>query len=182
MNQKYYKAGTAILLSVVIFFMFAASGISGAETAKGTPVSPGAIVLAKGGVTEYVIVESGNQIPAERTAVTDLAKYLKKVTGAEFKIVEEKSGARLDKGIYVGWTDFAESHGLVASGFAPEEWSVITVGDNIVITGGRPRGTINGAYEFLEEAIGIHELDPITEIIPSNPDLTINAPKLSGES
>ena len=181
MNQKYYKAGTAILLSVVIFFMFAVFGISGAEMAKGTPASPGAIVLAKGGVTEYVIVESRNQIPAERTAVTDLAKYLKKVTGAEFKIVEEKSGVRLDKGIYVGWTDFAESHGLVASGFAPEEWSVITVGDNIVITGGRPRGTINGAYEFLEESIGVHILDPLTEVIPTNPDLTINAPKLSGK-
>ena len=99
MNQKYYKAGTAILLSVVIFFMFAVFGISGAEMAKGTPASPGAIVLAKGGVTEYVIVESRKQIPAERTAVTDLAKYLKKVTGAEFKIVKEKPGEKLDKGI-----------------------------------------------------------------------------------
>jgi len=181
MNQKYYKAGTAILLSVVIFFMFAVFGISGAEMAKGTPVSPGAIVLAKGGVTEYVIVESGNQIPAERTAVTDLAKYLKKVTGAEFKIVKEKPGEKLDKGIYVGWTDFAQRHGLVASGFAPEEWSVITIDDNIVITGGRPRGTINGAYEFLEESVGVHILDPLTEVIPSSADLTITAPKLSGK-
>lgn len=167
-----------MLFSILGGFMLIAIGISGAEITNSQGKT---ITLAKGGVTEYVIVESGNQIPAERTAAVDLAKYLKKVTGAEFKIVKENPGKKVDKGIYAGWTDFAKSQGLVASGFAPEEWLVTTVGDSIVITGGRPRGTINGAYEFLEEAVSVHILDPITEIIPSNPDLTINAPELSGK-
>ncbi len=182
MNLKYCKNGTAILLAVVISLMLVSTGVSGAELAKDTQASLGkTITLAKGGVTEYVIIEGENPSPAERTAAADLAKFLNKVTGAEFKTVKEKPDVKLAKGIYVGWTEFAKGQGISVSGFAPEEWSVVAVGDNIVITGGRPRGTINGAYEFLEEAIGVHELDPFTEIIPSNPDLTINAPRLSGK-
>jgi hypothetical protein len=182
MNLKYCKAGTTILLFAVLNLIFVSTCVSGAELAKDAQASPvKTITLAKGGVTEYVIIEGENPSPAERTAAADLARFLNKVTGAEFKTVKEKPDVKLAKGIYVGWTGFAKGQGISVSSFAPEEWSVITVGDNIVITGGRPRGTINGAYEFLEEAIGVHELDPITEIVPSNPDLTINAPNLSGK-
>lgn len=171
----------AVVSILMLAFWLRAENISGTENSNNAPPYGKNILLAKGGVTEYVIVEGDNPIPAERTAAADLAKYLKKVTGAEFKIVKEKPGEKVDKGIYAGWTDFAKSQGLAASGFAPEEWLVATVGDSIVITGGRPRGTLNGAYEFLEEAVGVHILDPLTEVIPSSADLTITAPKLSGK-
>ena len=166
MNQNYCLNGTATLLAVILVFMLASANISGAGITNVAQSSPEEIInLAKGGSAEYVIIEGENPIPAERTAAADLAKFLKKVTGAEFKIVKEKSGEKLKKGIYIGWTAFAASQGTAASKFAPEEWSVFTAGDSIVITGGRPRGTINGAYEFLEEVVGVHLLDPFTEII-----------------
>ena len=180
MNINYYKAGLVILLSAVLNFMLVNSSISGTEITKDMQTSK-LIKLAKGGVTEYVIVESENPSQAERTAASELAKFLKKTTGAEFKIVKEKPEEKLEHGIYVGWTRFAAHHGIIATSFAPEEWSVITVDDNIVITGGRLRGTLNGVYEFLEESIGIYLLDPWTEIIPFTADLMINAPKLSGK-
>jgi hypothetical protein len=186
MNLKYHKSGAAFLLAFVSILMLVScerkGKVSGPEAPKEAPPTPGkTITLAKGGVTDYVIVEGENPSPAERTAAADLAKFLKKVTGAEFKTVKENPDVPLAKGIYVGWTGFAARQGITASGFAPEEWSVTTVDDNLVMTGGRPRGTLNGVYEFLEEAVGVHLLDPRTEIIPSRNDLTINAPNLSGK-
>ncbi|MFA6176165.1 MAG: hypothetical protein WC765_06275, partial [Phycisphaerae bacterium] len=161
MNFKYYKSGAAILLAFVSLLMIVScerkGKISGPEATKETLPTPGkTIALAKGGVTDYVIVEGENPSPAERTAAADLAKFLKKVTGAEFKTVKENPDVKLAKGIYVGWTGFAARQGITASGFAPEEWSVTTVDDNLVMTGGRPRGTLNGVYEFLEEVVGVH--------------------------
>ena len=34
-----------------------------------------------------------------------------------------------------------------------------TVGDNLILTGGRPRGTLYAVYEFLERPVGCHWLD-----------------------
>ena len=157
-----------------------AAGLA-AET-QATRGAPGQnLTLAHAGVTDYVIVESGTSIGSEGTAAGELAKYLKKVTGADFKRVREAPELKVAKGIYVGWTGFAARQGIVASGLAPEQWSVTTVGDSLVITGGRPRGTLDGVYEFLEESIGVHVLDPLTEIIPATAELIIPAPQRSGK-
>lgn len=164
-----------ILSAWCLLGIFAAAASEPAAS-HGKPVT-----LANNGVTEYVIVEGGKPIPAERTAAADLARFLKKITGADFKIIREKPDLKLAKGIYVGWTEFAARHGIDVSRLASEEWSVSTVDDNIVITGGRLRGTINGVYEFLEEAVGVHLLDPFTEIIPSRGNLVIIPPALSGK-
>ena len=45
----------------------------------------------------------------------------------------------------------------------------------MVITGGRPRGTLYGAYEFLERCVGVRFLDAATEYVPQRPTLTLPA-------
>ena len=72
MNLKYCKNGMAILLAVVIGLILVSTCVSGAELAKDTQAPPGkTITLAKGGITEYVIVEGDNPILAERTAAAE---------------------------------------------------------------------------------------------------------------
>ena len=54
-----------------------------------------------------------------------------------------------------------------------EEWVIRSVGEDLVLTGGRPRGTLYAVYEFLERQVGCHWLDKDTEIIPSRPTLAL---------
>ncbi len=111
------------------------------------------VTLAENGKTEYVIVTAENAAAAERNAAQELRDCLKKVTGADFRIVDQKQ-KRTSPGIFVGNTDFASAQGMKQDSFGPEEWSIRSVGKEIVITGGRPRGVLYGVYDFLERFAG----------------------------
>lgn len=129
--------------------------------------------LAAKGKTEYVIVEGANAIPAEKHAAKELSSYLQKMTGAKFPVIAEKDAANAKFAIYVGATDFAAKQGIKQNSIGDEEWIVRTVGKNLIVTGGRPRGVLYGAYEFLER-LGCAWFDPITESVPSKPELAVS--------
>jgi len=50
-----------------------------------------------------------------------------------------------------------------------------TVGNDLILTGGRPRGTLFAVYEFPENQLGCHWLDSKTTVTPSRPTLTIES-------
>jgi hypothetical protein len=164
--------------------MFAAVALAGLALIVGASrcqgQEPTALTLAENGTTAYAIVMGADPIPAEQTAAKELCEYLKKVTGAEFKVATESAAVKPAKAIYLGWTTFAASKGIDGARLGPEEWVVKTFGDDIVISGGRPRGTVNATYEFLEWRVGVHWLDPVTEVIPSRPTLEMAAPEMNG--
>ena len=89
--------------------------------------------------SEYVIAVSENQIPSEITASKELQTYIAKSTGVTLPIVKESELKPNSPAIFVGRTDFAVSLGLVPDG--EEQWVIKTVNNNLVLTGGRPRGT-----------------------------------------
>ncbi|NUP98996.1 MAG: DUF4838 domain-containing protein [Armatimonadetes bacterium] len=78
-------------------------------------------------------------------------------------------------------TTLARQQGLPEG---PEAWRLKTVGDRLVIAGGRPRGTLYGVYQFLEGEVGVRWWTPWEESVPSRPTLTFDqvdrqgAPKL----
>ena len=113
----------------------------------------------------------------EKFAAKELAMFLKRVTGAEFSVVAEQSSTddRANR-IYVGWTEYSARRGIDASKLGEEEWVIRTIGDDLVLTGGRPRGTMYAVYEFLEDHVGCHWLDRKTEVIPSKPTLEHDFP------
>jgi hypothetical protein len=55
----------------------------------------------------------------------------------------------------------------------PEEWAVKTVGTNLILTGGRPRGTLYAVYDFLQNDCGVGWFDRDTEVVPKNPALAL---------
>jgi len=132
------------------------------------------ITLARAGKSSCVIVQADNPTEPEKFAARELAMFLKRVTGAEFPVVAEESlnGDGVSR-LYVGWTGYAARHTIDASKLGDEEWVIRTIGDNLVLTGGRPRGTMYAVYEFLEDHVGCHWLDRKTEMIPSKPTLEI---------
>ena len=134
------------------------------------------VTLARAGKSSCVIVQADNATEPEKFAAKELATFLKRVTGGEFPIVKERSltGNRASR-IYVGWTEYAGRQGIDTSKLGEEEWVIRTIDDDLVLTGGRPRGTMYAVYEFLEDHVGCHWLDRETEVIPSKPTLEVGS-------
>lgn len=129
--------------------------------------------LAQNGKTAYVIVSAPRATEAEAYAAHELAEYLDKITGKTFVVVPENQPAAGLRRIFVGWTDFARDHGIDAARLGEEEWLIKSVDSDLVIGGGRPRGTLYGVYALLERELGCHWLDHNTEVVPSIHDLRL---------
>ena len=135
--------------------------------------------LAKGGKTEYTIVQGANATDAEKFAARELREFLQKMTGAQFAAMLETDKPLPSKAIYVGWTDFARRN-IDPSKLGQEDWIIKTEGDNLILTGGRPRGTLYAVYEYLEQELGCRWLDEFTEIVPSRPELKLATMDIKG--
>ncbi len=129
--------------------------------------------LAKGGKTAYRIIVAPDAVPAEVTAAKELKTYLKKVTGASFQIVDTSVADAHN--IYVGQSDKVKS--LLPSvdwaGLGTDGIVIKTVGDDIVLSGGRPRGTLYAAYTFLEDVVGCRWWTADDSFIPNKPTLEV---------
>jgi len=122
--------------------------------------------LAKDGKTAFVIVTATEPSLEEQTAAQWLSETLEQVTGAKFLILaasKDDANAAKPNEIRVAF-----DHTL-----KPEEWRIETVGESLVLTGGKPRGAIYAVCEFLETHVGVARLDPFTEFVPKRPTLTI---------
>ncbi len=85
------------------------------------------VVLAEHGRVEHVTVQA---------VAAELATYLARITGADFRIVPESADAALSKTVYLGWTQFAAAYSVACEQLDEEEWLVRPAGDNLIVTGG----------------------------------------------
>ncbi len=110
------------------------------------------VTLADQGKTQYTIALAEDAIPAEKTAAEQLQKYLQQITDATFVIKSENEVAANAPQILVG-------QGKRVRELLPEQdWKALghdgivlkTVDGNLILAGGRPRGTLYSVFEFLE--------------------------------
>ena len=119
--------------------------------------------LAADGKTPFVIVTVADPTIEEQTAAQWLSETLEQVTGAKFPI-------------WVAGAKEVSSHEIRVrfdETLKPEEWRIQTVGESLLLTGGKPRGAIYAVCEFLETHVGVERLDPFTEFVPKQRALTI---------
>jgi hypothetical protein len=169
--------GFAGILGSIVLLISHALGSVAAQAGTDADTLP----LAQAGQSEYAIVTGQAATEAEAFAVAELRDYFEKATGVRLPLVEESRRASDARGIYVGQTAFASAHGTDVSQLDPEEWVIATVGKDLVLTGGRPVGTLYAVYEFLESRLGCHWLDRDTEIVPRSADLVIAASTVRGK-
>lgn len=132
------------------------------------------LTLARSGKALLPIVVGEPQATtAEQTAAQELKTYLDKISGATFEIVEEGKVKPGQPGIYVGATSFAASLALAPATFGPEESLLRTTRGSLIITGGRPRGTLYAVYELLDDTLGVRWYTPWAERVPSLSTLTL---------
>ena len=95
------------------------------------------------------LVTGEKPIRLETMAEKELCLFYQKIYGKELKKITEKE-ADGKSVIFLGNTAFARKNGVDPDAAGKEEWILKTVGDDLIISGGRPAGTLYGVYELLE--------------------------------
>ena len=113
----------------------------------------------------------------QNAAADDLKKYLDAVTGAEFEIVRQMEVADGMARILVGDSHHARALAPDVNweSLGPDDIVIKTVGKDLVLAGGQPRGTVYAIYTFLQDNLGCRWWAPGAVSIPSQPNLTVPA-------
>ena len=130
------------------------------------------VTIAQNGEAKAVIVLAADATKPERHAANELAGFLRQITGAKFEIQAPPAAgqSRLlvgPKAAKSAAADFS-TDGLGSDGII-----IRTVGDDLILAGGRPRGTLYAVYTFLEEHIGCRWWSSKASTIPVKPTLKI---------
>ena len=140
-----------------------------------------ALTLAESGRATATILIAAGATTSEQMAAQEVAEHLRQITGGTFRVQPEEPTPAEGSRVFVGPTAFARRQGLTADKLGPEEWIIRTVGRDLVIIGGQPRGTIYGAYHFLEDVLGVHWWNPFEESVPRRQTVRIDDLKLQGK-
>ena len=129
-------------------------------------------VFARDGKPFCQIAVADEQSTFEEMAAKDLQEFLGKMSGASFEIVKESDAK--GAAIYVGRTKFAVANGVDFKGFGKEEWMLKSVGNNLIVCGGRPIGTFYSAWALLTK-LGCWPLTMEQTLIPERKVLSIQS-------
>lgn len=132
------------------------------------------MIIAQNGKTAYVITVAADAIPAEQTAATQLQDYLQQMTGARLTVKPESQVPANAPQILVG------AGPRVKALLARQDWKALetdgivlkTVGKNLILAGGRPRGSLYAVFQFLEDA-GVRWWTPDVKTVPRKKLLSI---------
>jgi hypothetical protein len=133
-----------------------------------------AVVIARNGKAECVIVCEADATAPEKNAARELAQTLKQITGAEFAI--EAPAEKLQKrALFVGPGAAARKvfPEVPFDQLGPEELVIKTKGGRLLMAGGSPRGTLYAVSRFLKDQCGVRWWTPWASRIPSQPTLRI---------
>ena len=129
------------------------------------------------GRSRYSIVIAVDAIPSERYAAEEFQRYLERISGAKLPIVTDaEKTARYEillgdnvhlRKLRAATVDFSK---LGSDGF-----TLRTVGNHLVIAGGKPRGTLYGVYALLEEKLGVRWFTPEVEVVPQRQRVSLAA-------
>lgn len=130
--------------------------------------------LAENGQVKCVIVLPADAIAAEQTAAKELQKYLKAITGAEPAIVADGAGSKLLR-IHVGQSNAVQK--LVPEvnfkELLTDSIVIKSVGDQVVLAGSRPRGSLYAVFDFLENQCGVRFWTSDETDVPRNSNLEV---------
>ena len=123
--------------------------------------------------TRYSVWVDQNAHEAEVYAAEELSRLLMQVTDANFAFLQ--GVARPKKAIVVGGADTARSMGVDPDRYdlGNDGFVIRAVGEDILIFGAQPRGTLYGVYDFLERFCGCRWYTPSVSRIPSRPTIEL---------
>ncbi len=125
-------------------------------------------------VFDHIVMYDRAASVAEINAAAELANHLGAILGKKIERIPADNSINKPV-VYIGNTDFARKNGLHVSSMGAEEFRIKAVGNDLIIAGGHPRGTLYGILEFLERFAGIDWLDEWTRNIPKKERIVWNS-------
>ncbi|MHC4727313.1 MAG: DUF4838 domain-containing protein [Planctomycetota bacterium] len=135
-------------------------------------VNNDALTIAENGVAKAAIVIAEDASEPEQHAAAELAEFLEQITGAEIEVVPPP--ATDSPRLLVG----AEAAKLAKPDFSTEDLGtdglvIQSVGNDLILAGGHPRGTLYAVYTFLEDELGCKWWSSNESTIPNKPTLQV---------
>ena len=154
------KDRIVLLFVAVVFFCLCAAG------------QVDALTIAEGGVAKAVIVVAPDSSEPERHAAAELAEFLRQITGGEFEIVYGFVPGK--SRILVGPTAVKPAVPTFSTdGLGTDGIIIRTVGPDLILAGGHPRGTLYAVYTFLEDHLGCRWWSSKVSTIPKKRTLKV---------
>jgi hypothetical protein len=132
-----------------------------------------AVTIAQDGSAKAIIVIADDATEPERHAADELAGFLRQITGAKFEIQAPPSAGQSRLLVGPGAAKLAAAD-FSTDGLGSDGVVIRTVGDDLILAGDRPRGTLYAVYTFLEEQIGCRWWSSKASTIPIKPTLQIS--------
>ncbi len=134
------------------------------------------LAIVEAGRSDYVIVVAQDAIPAEKFAAAELAFHVKEMSGADLRIVSDTDPLP-ERAILLGRPRHLADLGVAPdwSQMGQEGYLIRTLPDHLIIAGGRPRGTMYGVYDLLQEHWGCRWFTFDTRSIPKQTTLALPA-------
>lgn len=134
---------------------------------------PKVVYLDCSQMREWDIVVDESAIPSEKYAAEEFKQFFMQATGIDLPIRADALSA--SGHVYIGPGAAFEKSGCAfdTAAMGEEELRIIVKTDRIAIAGGRPRGTLYGIYQFLEDSVGVRFLTYDHTYVPNTSALTI---------
>jgi len=126
--------------------------------------------------TDYKIIVGENASESEQWAAEELQNTLHDISGTNFKIISDKNELT-DKEIIVGFNKHSQQ--LLGDNFdtpelLDESFTYKNIGSNLVLIGGKQRGTMYAVFAFLENEFGVRWYTPDVTVIPKRENYNFN--------
>ena len=131
--------------------------------------------LFQHGASDYEIVVGADASESEQWAAQELSHWLAEASGALFHIRTTQGRRRFPHSIVIGYNEASKA--LLPDDYEPprdddESFFYWNAGEDIVILGGRDRGSMYGVFTFLERELGCRWYAPEVSVIPKRDEYT----------
>jgi len=131
-----------------------------------------ALTISEDGAAKAVIIVAPKASEPEQHAAAELAVFLKQITGAKFEttygFVSGKSRILVGlKAAKLAIPNFSRN------GFGSDGIVIHTIGNDLILAGGEPRGTLYAVYTFLEDHLGCRWWSSKVSKIPKKPTIKV---------
>lgn len=131
-----------------------------------------AVIIAENGQPKAVIVVAVDAPEPEQHAASELADFLRQITGAEFEITHPPAAGKSRLLVGPEAARLADP-GFSTNGLGSDGIIIRRVGDDLILAGGHPRGTLYAVYTFLEDYVGCRWWSSTVSTIPRKPTIRL---------
>jgi hypothetical protein len=162
----------ALLIPMALMLLFAAGC---RHRAPEYVIEENAIRITENGATPYTIVIAPDAPPPTRYAAEELQRWIGAMSDAELPIVTADK-APDGPVILIGDSAMlrAAAPDIDYAALGMEDSILRTAGENLILTGGEPRGVLYSVYALLEDHLGCRWYTPEVSHIPRRDPLYIN--------